>query len=183
MLTAHAELGQQPACATSSPDGEHGEPPSRGDRQGELQQSGQASAEGALPRLVQVEGRRDGPQAGLAADGHHHGAARSPTTTSLPSRTMRASGGPSLDVLGDRHRLARQRRLVHFQAVGGQQAGVGGTRSPGCQQQDVARHDLRRRHDRGSAVAQHAGGGGAQLPHRLGRPAGLALLPGADGRC
>ena len=58
---------------------------------------------------------------------------------------------------------------------------VGGDPVAGCQQQHVARHYLLGGDGHGTAVAQDPGGGGAQPLQRLRGPAGLPLLPGADG--
>ena len=74
---------------------------------------------------------------------------RSPSATSPP--------GEHVGVLGDRRALAGQRRLLRLQRRGAQDPPVGGDEVARLDLDDVAGHDVDRRHERDRAVAHDLG--------------------------
>ena len=84
------------------------------------------------------------------------------------------------DVLGDRHRLTRQQRLVDLQCVRPDEAQIGRYPRTGLEQDDVARHEIPAVDLFVAAVADDARVGHHQLHQREHRTLGLAFLREPD---
>ncbi len=92
-------------------------------------------------------------------------------------RALARVDGQHARALLDRERLAGQAGLDHQEVAGVDHDAVGRHEVPGRQQHEVARHDRRRRHRLGTAVALHANGQRQSLAQRRDRRGGTPLLP------
>ena len=129
-----------------------------------------------LADAADLGGRAGGDDdAGALAVGHerarvgHRGSGRRAAPRRRPGRSLL-----------DRQRLAGQRRLLDLQALGLDQAQIGGHPVARLQEHDVARHQLLGRYGEALAAADHDRLGRQHVPDGVERLLGLALLDVAD---
>ena len=128
------------------------------------------------PSSVRGAGRDD--NAGALAGGDEGAGERHASR----GRRAAASAATGCGALVHRHRLAGQRRFVERRLRASRRRRSAGTRSPGFEQDDIARHDLLGRDGHAVAVAQD---GRVRVDHgadRFQRPLGPAFLEKADDR-
>ncbi len=127
----------------------------------------------------------DGAKLGRHAGGGDHAQRRAGTHRGAAIQHAgalgeRGGGRQRIGVLGDRQRLAGQRRFVRLHARGLQQAQVRRHQVAAFQQHDVAPHQPLRRQLPQTTGAAHAAGGDAEPAQRLHGAHGAQLADKAD---
>ncbi len=145
-------------------------------RQRHSEDLGEPHAHRADLVAIHAQGGRGRAEPRVFADRDHDGPAGARDDVA-PFEEDAVRFGVGVGPLGNRQRLAGQRRLTDLQPGAIEQPGVGSDAIAGRQRQDVARHHIADRHGQRRTVAQDASVAGAHARQRLGRHADFALLP------